>query len=101
MTTNGEAIEAWNTVLFDKFVRYRPTVVNGLATLGDHALARLAPTAGERIVDLGCGFGDPSSSMQRFMYQLLNMTNIIVNFSAGRHPPPLAARARCVRARET
>jgi SAM-dependent methyltransferase len=58
MTSNSEAIQAWNTVLFDKFVRYRATVVTGLGALGDRALARLAPRTGERIVDLGCGFGD-------------------------------------------
>ena len=65
MTSNAEAIQAWNTVLFEKFVRYRDTVVRGLGTLGDRAIARLAPRAGERIVDLGCGFGDTTCELAR------------------------------------
>jgi ubiquinone/menaquinone biosynthesis C-methylase UbiE len=55
---NGEAIEAWNTVLFDKFVKYRDAIIPGLKRHGDRGLARLAPHAGARVVDLGCGFGD-------------------------------------------
>jgi len=62
---NSEAIRAWNTVLFEKFVRYRSTVVTGLGELGDRAMARLAPRPGERIVDLGCGFGDTTYELAR------------------------------------
>jgi SAM-dependent methyltransferase len=65
MTSNAEAIQAWNTVLFEKFVHYRDTVVNGLGTLGDRAIGRLVPRAGERIVDLGCGFGDTTRELAR------------------------------------
>ena len=55
---NREATEAWNTVLFDKFVRFRHIVTGGLAVHGDRALARHAPSSGMRVIDLGCGFGD-------------------------------------------
>jgi SAM-dependent methyltransferase len=55
---NEEAIEAWNTVLFDKFVRFRPLVTKALAAHGDRAIARLALQPGARVVDIGCGFGD-------------------------------------------
>jgi SAM-dependent methyltransferase len=65
MTTNAEAIQAWNTVLFDKFVRYRSTVVHGLGDLGARALDELCPRPGERIVDLGCGFGDTTRELAR------------------------------------
>ena len=55
---NAEAIEAWNTVLFDKFVHYRDVLVTNLGIHGVRGIARLAPVPGDRIVDLGCGFGD-------------------------------------------
>jgi len=62
---NAEAIEAWNTVLFDKFVQYRELLVTNLAVHGSRAIDRLAPKAGQRIVDLGCGFGDTAIDLAR------------------------------------
>ena len=56
--TNEEAVQAWNGVLFDRFVQFRRIVVEGLGAHGDVAL-RLHPAApGERALDIGCGFGD-------------------------------------------
>ncbi len=59
-SANQEAIEAWNTVLFDKFVRFRNTLTAGLASHGNEALARHPPATGARVLDVGCGFGDTS-----------------------------------------
>jgi SAM-dependent methyltransferase len=64
---NAEAIEAWDTVLFDKFMRFRPLVTEGLGKHGDAAIARLAPTPGSRVIDLGCGFGDTSQQLARLV----------------------------------
>ncbi len=58
LSPNAEAIEAWNTVLFDKFVQFRQQLVTNLGVHGSRALDRLAVPAGARVVDLGCGFGD-------------------------------------------
>src|SRR5437870_7688646 len=63
--TNAEAVEAWNTVLFDKFTRYRTMVTAGLAQHGARAIDRLAPPAGARVIDLGCGFGDTTLELAR------------------------------------
>jgi ubiquinone/menaquinone biosynthesis C-methylase UbiE len=60
---NAEAIEAWDGVLFDRFVQYRDIVVSGLAPHGDEALRLLPPQPGERAVDIGCGFGDTARQM--------------------------------------
>lgn len=62
-TDNAEAVEAWNSVLFDKFHRYRTLVAAGLAPHGDRAIDRLAPPAGAQIIDLGCGFGDTTLAL--------------------------------------
>ncbi len=64
MTTNPQAsendivVEAWNTVLFDKFVRFRHLLVAGLAGHSDELLSRGLYRMGERVLDVGCGFGD-------------------------------------------
>ena len=57
-TSNNEAIEAWNGVLFDRFVQSREVVVEGLGAHGEAALRANPPVPGDRVVDIGCGFGD-------------------------------------------
>jgi SAM-dependent methyltransferase len=56
--TNEEAAEAWNGVLFDRFVKYRQIVTAGLGAHGDEALRVHPPQPDERVLDIGCGFGD-------------------------------------------
>jgi ubiquinone/menaquinone biosynthesis C-methylase UbiE len=58
MDANSEAIEAWNTVLFDKFIRFRDVIVPGLKPHGDAVLEKHRPREGARVLDIGCGFGD-------------------------------------------
>src|SRR3954454_20316503 len=55
---NTEAIEAWDGPLFDRFVAFRDIVTAGLGAHGEHALALHPPRPGERVLDIGCGFGD-------------------------------------------
>jgi SAM-dependent methyltransferase len=55
---NAETIEAWSGPLFDRFLKYRPVVADGLGAHGDAALAAHPPQPGERALDIGCGFGD-------------------------------------------
>lgn len=55
---NEEAIEAWNGVLFDRFVQFRDIVTTGLGAHGEVALQAHPPRSGERVLDIGCGFGD-------------------------------------------
>ncbi len=57
-TSNDEAIDAWDGVLFDRFVEFRDIVTAGLGAHGTRALERTAPQPGERVLDIGCGFGD-------------------------------------------
>jgi SAM-dependent methyltransferase len=62
---NHEAITAWDTVLFDKYVRFRDIMIPGCAMHGRVALERLGSLTGKRIVDLGCGFGDATLELAR------------------------------------
>lgn len=57
---NEEALEAWDGVLFDRFVKFREIVTVGLGAHGEAALAAHPPQPGNRVLDIGCGFGDTS-----------------------------------------
>ena len=62
---NDLVIEAWNTVLFEKFTRFRHILVQGLSQHSDAALARCAYARGARVLDVGCGFGDSTLQIAR------------------------------------
>jgi ubiquinone/menaquinone biosynthesis C-methylase UbiE len=55
---NEEAIRAWDGPLYERFVRFRETVTTGLGAHGEEALRLHPPQPGQRILDVGCGFGD-------------------------------------------
>jgi SAM-dependent methyltransferase len=55
---NAESTEAWSGPLFERFVRFRPYVAEGLGRHGEVAMAVHPPREGDRVLDLGCGFGD-------------------------------------------
>jgi SAM-dependent methyltransferase len=55
---NVESMEAWSGPLFERFLRFRPLVTDGLGAHGEEALADHPPQPGDRVLDLGCGFGD-------------------------------------------
>jgi len=56
--TNRVIVEAWNTVLFDKFCRFKHLLVDGLSQHSDAAFERCRHPQGARVLDVGCGFGD-------------------------------------------
>ena len=58
MSDNDIVVEAWNTVLFDKFTRFKHLLVAGLAGHSDEVLSRGLYPAGASVLDVGCGFGD-------------------------------------------
>ncbi|MEA2481853.1 MAG: hypothetical protein QOJ07_3775 [Thermoleophilaceae bacterium] len=58
VSANAEAIQAWDGPLYDRFVRFREIVTSGLGAHGEAALALSPPAPGQRVLDIGCGFGD-------------------------------------------
>ena len=62
-SANSEAVEAWNGVLFDRFSAFRHIILPGLAAHSDEALRTDPPDPGDRVLDLGCGFGDTTQQL--------------------------------------
>jgi len=60
---NAEAITAWDGPLFDRFLRFRHIVTSGLGAHGEKALELFPPQPGERVLDIGCGFGDTTQQI--------------------------------------
>lgn len=63
--SNRIVVEAWNTILFQKFTRFRHLVVDGLARHSDAAFERCRYPEGARVLDVGCGFGDSTIRIAR------------------------------------
>ncbi len=65
MNDNDIVIKAWNTVLFDKFLRFKHLLIAGLSGHSDEVLSRRLYPAGARVLDVGCGFGDSTVRIAR------------------------------------
>ena len=63
--SNDVIIEAWNTVLFDKFSRFKYLFVEGYAAISREILSRDSFAAGANVLDIGCGFGDCTVEIAR------------------------------------
>jgi ubiquinone/menaquinone biosynthesis C-methylase UbiE len=61
---NDEATEAWSGPLFDRFVEYRDLIVTGLEQHGNRAMQLHPPAKGDRVLDVGCGFGDTTQVLR-------------------------------------
>jgi SAM-dependent methyltransferase len=61
--SNREAAEAWSGPLFERFVEYRELVTDGLGAHGEAAMATHPPRPGDRVLDVGCGFGDTTQRL--------------------------------------
>jgi SAM-dependent methyltransferase len=57
-SANAEATAAWDGPLFDRFLKYRDIVINGVVSHSEKALELYPPPPGANVLDLGCGFGD-------------------------------------------
>lgn len=58
-------VEFWNEILAPKFIRYRHILVGGLSRHSAEILPALDVRQGDRILDIGCGFGDTAVALAK------------------------------------
>ena len=63
--SNDVVIEAWNTVLYEKFTRYRHLFIPGYTLHSDAMLARHPYEPGTSVMDVGCGWGDTAITLAK------------------------------------
>lgn len=56
--SSNEFVDFWNDILVPKFTRYRHILVGGLTHHSEKVFPKLEIRAGDKAVDVGCGFGD-------------------------------------------
>ncbi len=65
LSPNASFIRTWNEILVPKFARFRHILVDGFRGHSDAALTRHPVLAGERAIDIGCGYGDTTLDLAR------------------------------------
>jgi ubiquinone/menaquinone biosynthesis C-methylase UbiE len=85
---NAIPIEAWNTILFEKYCRFRHVLTHGLSGHSDELLRRRPFATGARVLDIGCGFGDTT----RLISAQVGSAGAAVGVDCGRNFIAVASR---------
>jgi len=62
---NAEQIRIWNEVNAARWLKLRGPLTATLTPYGEAAMDALAPRRGERLLDVGCGFGETTTELAR------------------------------------
>jgi ubiquinone/menaquinone biosynthesis C-methylase UbiE len=57
-TEDTAFVQFWNDVLAPKFIRFKHILVDGLSRHSEAVFPALPVGPGDRVLDVGCGFGD-------------------------------------------
>jgi len=73
---DSEFVQFWNEVLGPKFNRFRHILVGGLTHHSEAVFPKLPVRDGDRVVDVGCGWGDTAMRLARMVGPKGSVTGI-------------------------
>lgn len=73
---DSEFVQFWNEVLGPKFNRFRHILVGGLTHHSEAVFPKLPVREGDRVVDVGCGWGDTAMKLARMVGPSGSVTGI-------------------------
>jgi ubiquinone/menaquinone biosynthesis C-methylase UbiE len=66
-TEDTEFVKFWNEVLAPKFIRFKHILVDGLTQHSEAIFPQLRVQKGDRVLDVGCGFGDTAIKLAKLV----------------------------------
>ncbi len=75
---DSQFVTFWNEVLAPKFIAFKHILVDGLTHHSEAIFPGLPVGEGERVLDVGCGFGDTRSSWPGWSARVARWSGSIV-----------------------